>query len=160
MSKPQSPKRRKTAAEQPRPAGHVVGPPEILDAAARDKWAEVLPILQSRGDVDQGALDALAAYCAAWSQWRGAQEKVNELGLVVKSPTGFPQENPYAVIARKAQCELRRWADVLGLTPAARKRIGIARKKPDPAEPAKDSLDTQIRLFQLERSLKQGRAAS
>jgi P27 family predicted phage terminase small subunit len=90
-------------------------PPEILDAQARAKWAELLPILETRGEVDTSTLDALAAYCQAWSRWQSAEGQVNALGAVVKSPAGFPVQNPYLAVAAAAQRQMRQWADVLGL---------------------------------------------
>jgi P27 family predicted phage terminase small subunit len=106
--------------------------PDYLDAQARGKWAGVYGILQARGEIDTGTLDALACYCAAWGQWRAADEKVTELGLVVKSPAGFAQENPYLAVARKAQTELRRWGDVLKITPKSKK--GAASNRPTKAK--------------------------
>ena len=90
-------------------------PPEHLDAQARRKWAEVFPILQERGNLDAGSLDALAAYCSAWSRWTAAEQQVNTLGTVVKSPAGFPVANPYVGIAAAAQRQMRQWGDAMGL---------------------------------------------
>lgn len=95
-------------------------PPEHLDAAAVAKWRELLPILESRGDLDQGTLDALAAYATAWSRWLAAEIKVSELGAVVKSAAGFAIANPYVAIAAASQRQLRQWATELKLTPKAR----------------------------------------
>lgn len=95
--------------------------PEHLDAQARAKWTAVYAILQGRGELDTGTLDALACYCSAWSQWLASEAQVKTLGLVVKSPAGFAQENPFLAIARKAQTELRRWGDVLKITPKSKK---------------------------------------
>jgi P27 family predicted phage terminase small subunit len=101
---------------------NVSNAPKHLDDEARRKWAEVFAILQSRGEpLDAGTLDALSCYCSAWSQWLMAEAQVKALGLVVKSPAGFAQENPYLSVARKAQTELRRWGDVLKLTPKSKK---------------------------------------
>lgn len=97
--------------------------PSHLDKQAKAKWREVVVVLQLRGDdLDAGTLDALAAYCVAWSQWLAAQAQVATLGLVVKSPAGFPAENPYLTVARKAQAALRQWGEVLGITPKSRRR--------------------------------------
>ncbi len=39
---------------------------ELLGDRAKYKWAEVLPILQARGDkLDAGTLDALSCYASA-----------------------------------------------------------------------------------------------
>jgi phage terminase small subunit len=55
-------------------------------------------------------LDALAAYCQAWSRWTAADAKVNELGAVVKSPAGFAVPNPCLALAAQAQRQMRQWA--------------------------------------------------
>lgn len=96
--------------------------PEHLDDVAKAKWAEVYPILEGRGDVNQGTLDALAAYCSAWSRWTAAEQQVNALGPVVKSPAGFPVANPYAAAAAAAQRQMRQWATELQITPRSRGR--------------------------------------
>jgi P27 family predicted phage terminase small subunit len=95
-------------------------PPAHLDGEARQKWAEVLPILQARGDVDAAALDAAAAYCQAYSRWTAAEAKVSELGPVVKSPAGVAVQSPYLAVAAAAQRQMRQWGDALRLTPKAR----------------------------------------
>ncbi len=91
--------------------------PAHLDADAKAKWTELVGTLP---DQQQGTLDALAAYCQAWSRWTAAEAKVQELGAVVKSPQGFPAANPYVAIAQQAQRMMRQWAAELRLTPAAR----------------------------------------
>lgn len=96
-------------------------PPEHLDTQARRKWREVVAILEERGEpLDAGALDALAAYCVAWSQWLTAQAKVAELGTVIKTPSGVAAVSPYVGVAAQAERRLRQWGDALRLTPKAR----------------------------------------
>ena len=108
-------------------------PPAHLDAVAAEKWRQVYAIIVKRGDdLDAGVLDALACYCSAWSQWLSAEAKVKELGLVCKSAAGFAQENPFLSVARKAQTELRRWGDVLKITPKSKKGT----RSPSTAKPA------------------------
>jgi len=97
-------------------------PPQHLDEQSRAKWSELLPILERRGDVDGGTMDALSCYCSAWSRWTAAEAKVSELGTVVKSPAGFPVANPYVSIAAAAQRQMRQWALELRLTPKSRGR--------------------------------------
>ncbi|NLF09395.1 MAG: phage terminase small subunit P27 family, partial [Pirellulaceae bacterium] len=97
-------------------------PPQHLDQAAIAKWQEIIVILETRGDLDQGTLDALSCYCSAWSRWTAAEQQVNALGPIVKSPTGFPVANPYVAIAAAAQRQMRQWGGELRLTPKARGR--------------------------------------
>lgn len=107
-------------------------PPEHLDDQAAAKWAEVVAILEDRGDaLDAGTLDAATAYASAYSRWRAAEKKVQELGAVVKSPAGFAVENPYVGIARKAEIAMRQWAGELRLTPKTRGKT----KPPEDGEP-------------------------
>jgi P27 family predicted phage terminase small subunit len=101
--------------------------PEHLDEQARVKWAELLPILQDRGDeLDAGTLDALSCYCQAWSRWTAAEAQVSMLGAVVKSAAGFAIANPYVAIAAAAQRQMRQWAAELKLTPKTRGRAASA----------------------------------
>ncbi|MEI8373697.1 MAG: P27 family phage terminase small subunit [Planctomycetota bacterium] len=88
-------------------------PPQHLDEQARAKWAETLPILEARGEPDQGSLDALAGYCLAWSRWTAAEAQVNALGPVVKSPAGFAVANPYVALAAAAGRQMRAWSTEL-----------------------------------------------
>ena len=97
-------------------------PPEHLDQQAQRKWAEVFPILETRGDIDAGTLDALAAYAVAYSQWVQAQEKIAELGSVVKSAAGFAIVSPYVTVAAQAERRMRQWGDTLRLTPKSKSR--------------------------------------
>lgn len=113
-------------------------PPEHLDDEARRKWAEVLAILDGRGEaLDAGTLDAIACYASAWSQWVQAAAQVKTLGMVVKSPAGFAQENPFLSVARKAQTELRRWGDVLKVTPKSKTKGTTGGPKTRATAPAK-----------------------
>jgi len=87
--------------------------PEHLDDEARRKWAELWPIVSQREKIDEGTLDALGAYCLAYSRWTEAEAKVNELGRVIKSAAGFAVVNPYLAVAAQAQRQMRQWATEL-----------------------------------------------
>lgn len=99
-------------------------PPKHLDADARAKWKELVGTLP---DQEQGTLDALAAYCAAWSRMVVAEAKVAELGAVVKSPQGFPVANPFLAVLQQERRAVRQWGETLRLTPKSRS----SRRKPD-----------------------------
>ena len=72
--------------------------PEHLDEQAHIKWQELAPTLDT---TQQGVADALAAYCVSFSRWTQAEQQVGLLGLVVKSPAGFPVENPYLGVSKQ-----------------------------------------------------------
>ena len=80
-------------------------PPKHLCKIGRAKWRELLPILEARGDVDQGVLDLLSCYCQAWSRWlqaeddqdrirwlRAIRQLAGELRLTPKSRTAKPKD--------------------------------------------------------------------
>jgi P27 family predicted phage terminase small subunit len=120
-------------------------PPAHLDEQARAKWADVLPILAERGELDPGTLDALAVYCQAWARWTAAESKVSELGTVVKSPAGFAVPNPYLSVAKDSQRTMRQWGAELGLSPAARKRIKTKPTETAKPTPGRGLLDELLR---------------
>ena len=97
-------------------------PPNHLDEQSRAKWSEVFPVLETRGDLDAGTLDALACYCVAYSQWKAATAKVDELGQVIRSAAGFAVVSPYVQVAAAAERRMRQWAAELKLTPKSRGR--------------------------------------
>ena len=105
--------------------------PKHLDDVAQAKWREIMPLLESRGDLDAASLDGLGIYCATWSRWLSAEAKVAELGPVVKSAAGFATENPYLHVAAAAQRQLRQWASALRLTPMTKRRRAKSAEEED-----------------------------
>jgi len=70
-------------------AAHDARTTDHLDPTAVAKWQEIAPTL----DITlPGTADALSAYCVSYSRWRAAEVQVAALGLIVKSPAGFPTE--------------------------------------------------------------------
>ena len=68
-------------------------------------------------------IDALSIYAVNFVRWREAISKVREMGMIVKSPKGYPIQNPFLAIANKAQ---RTCMDILtefGMTPSSRTRV-------------------------------------
>jgi P27 family predicted phage terminase small subunit len=86
--------------------------PEHLDTVARAKWQEIASTLDT---TQPGVADALAAYCVAYSRWTAAEQQVAALGLITRSPAGFPVENPYLGVVKRALIEMHRWGKELGI---------------------------------------------
>ena|SRR5664279_4665487 len=85
-------------------------PPSQLDAVGAAKWKEIagdLPALVES--------DLLLVYCETWSRWKTSQEQVKELGEVVKSPSGYPIQNPWLCICDKSLEQLLRTGKALGI---------------------------------------------
>ena len=96
-------------------------------------------MLKKLGLVSKVDQAALSIYCAAWARWIEAEAKVTEMGLVVKSPNGYPIQNPYLSIANTAAKQIRTLLAEFGLSPKARKRLTQPdTAPPKPATPADD----------------------
>lgn len=89
------------------PPGPPPDPPAHLDPVAAAKWRDV-----GREGMD---LDLLELYVTTWSRWKAADAKVQELGTVIKSPSGFPCQNPYLSIVNRAAADLLKIGRRLGL---------------------------------------------
>ena len=66
---------------------------------------------------------ALTLYCQAWSTMVSAQSHVRDNGAIVKSPNGYPIQNPYLSVANAAAKQLRGILSEFGLTPASRSKV-------------------------------------
>jgi P27 family predicted phage terminase small subunit len=92
--------------------GPIPNPPEHLDPVAVAKWLELAPTLDM---TRPGTADTLTLYVTAWTRWKAAEAKAAELGDVIKSPAGYPVQNPYLSIANKALDQLLKIGKRLGI---------------------------------------------
>jgi P27 family predicted phage terminase small subunit len=130
-------KRKLNASEPEIPTTSAMfdSPPEELltDSVARDEWMRSAPMLRDRKVVTDAERGALIALCQQWSIYQQAVQKWGTMGMVVKSPSGYPIVNPYMGIANKALANcLKLWSE-LGLTPSSRSRVQTV-QTPDDAD--------------------------
>jgi P27 family predicted phage terminase small subunit len=89
-------------------------------------------------------LQMLGAYCQNRATWRTAVETLATVaasdplmhGLLVRSADGNPRRNPLVKIAQDASAAMLRFANELGIGPAARARIAAGGWEP-PRGPSK-----------------------
>ena len=62
-------------------------------------------------------------YCDAYARWKEATDFLNERGLFFITPSGYPQQFPQVAIAQNYSKLMHKYAQELGLTPAARSRL-------------------------------------
>jgi P27 family predicted phage terminase small subunit len=114
--------------------------PEWLTEPAKLEWQRVLPELAKAGRLATLDRAALAAYCQCFAHWQVAEQFLAEHGSVVvlrndKGEVKGAVPAPQHTIACKMLDKMRAFAIELGLTPAARKRLGKGTKadaKPNP----------------------------
>ena len=116
----------------PEIAVEIPKPPRDLDKRARAAWRYYAPLLAEMRTIGLADREALACYCAAVSRRERAEEELAKTAPLVKSPSGYPVQNPWLAIANKAMEQMLKWGQELGLSPAARTRIKVAPKAAPP----------------------------
>jgi P27 family predicted phage terminase small subunit len=108
--------------------------PAHLNEEARKEWKRLTQLLKDQGLIALVDRACLAGLCVAWARWIKAEEKVEQLGEVLKSKkTGVLYPNPYLAIANKALEQINRFSALFGLNPSS--RIGLKTNPPVPSAP-------------------------
>jgi P27 family predicted phage terminase small subunit len=121
-----NPGRRPLNPHEAHPAVRIPSAPSELDDAAKKEWRRMSKILLRLGLLTEVDRAAFTGYCVAWSQWMGAMAQVQKLGPIIKSPTGFPIQNPYLAVANRAWKTVQGLLVEFGMTPASRSRVSAA----------------------------------
>jgi P27 family predicted phage terminase small subunit len=101
----------------------IPNPPEYLVDDEIDTFVSTAGKLARMRVMTEYDVDALAVYSVNFVRWKGATAKVREMGMIVKSPKGYPIQNPFLSIANKSQAEMLRILTEFGLTPSSRTRV-------------------------------------
>lgn len=126
--------------EIPAPS-ELPAPPEHLDVEACREWNRTGSLLLNSGLLTELDVGALAVYCAAYSRWVDAEERIRLHGPIVEAPgTGYPSQSPYLQIANTAMAQMLKIQAEFGMTPSSRTRVRPA-KVPDAA---RDPLEKYI----------------
>ena len=88
---------------------------------ARAEWDRVAPELHKAGFLTEAFAQQLAIYCVAVARWVEAETHLAEpgMGLLVRTPNGYPMQNPYLAISNKAMEQIRVFGSEFGMTPVA-----------------------------------------
>lgn len=113
---------------QPKKAPTVKNPPKYLDNRTKRHWRKVSRELHRCGLLTEIDYTALEMYCKAYSMWREAIDKIEEIGLVVVSKNKTVYQNPYVGIANKQFENMRKMMLEFGMTPSA--RAGLSAEPP------------------------------
>jgi P27 family predicted phage terminase small subunit len=108
--------------------------PERLNDVAKAEWDRIAPELYNLGLLTKIDTAALEAYCSAYARWLEAEDKIRELGMLVKAPSGYPIQTPYLSIANKAIEQIKAFLTEFGMTPSSRSRISVGAERKKPSE--------------------------
>jgi phage terminase small subunit len=68
--------------------------PDHLGTMASECWVHMVGLLSGSNVITELDLHGLELYCVSYENWRKAQQKVIELGAIVKSPkSGYPVQS-------------------------------------------------------------------
>lgn len=99
-------------------------PPEWLSAEARAEWDRVIPGLERLDLLKPEDRAVLATYCEVWSTLVDATALVRTDGILLTNPeNGRRYKNPALSAAEAAAAQLRTYAALFGLSPAAERNI-------------------------------------
>jgi len=134
-----NPGRRPLGPDEPTPpvVPETQAAPDWLDDGAKVEWGRLAPMLVREGVLTEMDLDALTAYCVAWSTWKDATQQIRRFGMVIKTggkttkgpdgkettTPGYPMQSPYISIANKAMAAMKGLMTEFGMTPSSRNRV-------------------------------------
>ena len=129
-----NPGKRELNKKEPKPAKKAPACPKWLAAEAKKEWRRLAKTMEAMGVLTEVDMAAFAGYCQAYARWKEAEERITDRGLVIRTPSGYPQQVPYISIAQQYLRLMNQFAEQFGLTPAARSRIIAAGESADTAD--------------------------
>ena len=118
-----NPGKRKLNENEPKPVKKAPPCPKWLEPEAKKEWRRLAKALEAMGVLTEADMAAFAGYCQSYARWKEAEERITDRGLVIRTPSGYPQQVPYISIAQQYLKLMQQFAEQFGLTPAARSRI-------------------------------------
>ncbi|WP_321907138.1 phage terminase small subunit P27 family [Paraburkholderia sp. J11-2] len=129
-----TPKRpKKSAVAGTVPQAETLKPPDFLDAIAKREFRRVAALMAASGSLCALDLALLSTYAVAFSRWKQAESELRNLSLTVRSKTNVEFQRPLIGIANSAARVMNAAAKELGLTPTARRTLGIVPSEPSDA---------------------------
>lgn len=110
---------------EPTPVVKAPRCPDYLDSEAKREWRKLAPILLRMRVLTEADYHSLANLCQAVSTMMKAQKKLNETGLLFKTPSGYVQQSPLLGIVNSSVDTITKLSREFGLTPAARVRLVV-----------------------------------
>ncbi len=134
---------RRLNPNEPEPTSRALCPAWLTDQA-REEWNRLAKELENLGLLSGLDQTALAAYCENFKRWRCAETHIEEGGLVVKAPSGYPVQNPWVAISNTAQGLMLKFLAEFGMTPSSRSKVNATPKSaPDALELLLSGFDTK-----------------
>lgn len=120
-----NPGKRALPAAEPKPESLPVSaePPAELSPIGKSHWCEYAPKLVRLGCLTNVDLPVFALACEKWAVIQEAETQIKLTGTIVRSPTGYPIQNPWVAIRNRAVEDYCKIVVHFGMTPVARVRL-------------------------------------
>lgn len=126
-----NPGKRSIEKDSVTPLNQIPDFPTHLSVEAKAEWMRIAPLLLQYRLVTDIDTAALALYCQAYGRWQQAESAIAKIrakggdddGLLVKSPSGYPIQNPYLAIVNRAMEDCHKYLQQFGMSPSARTRV-------------------------------------
>ena len=105
----------------------IMKPPSWLDSTAKKEWKRVVPQLLKIEVVGNLDFSAIAGYCAAFSGFKQTTEKLKSEPFTKMMPDGRVVENPLLRTQREFAAEMRKFADMSGMSISSRLKAAMAK---------------------------------
>ena len=109
--------------DEPKPKVKALACPSTLSKEAKKEWRRLCKEMEQQGVLTGWDMRIFEHYCDSYAKWKEATDFLNQRGLFYITPSGYPQQFPQVQIAQKYSVLMHKYAQELGLTPAARSRI-------------------------------------
>ncbi len=129
-----NPGKRELNRSEPKPTRKAPACPKWLEPEAKKEWRRLAKKMEAMGVLTEVDMAAFAGYCQSYARWKEAEERITDRGLVIRTPSGYPQQVPYISIAQQYLRLMNQFAEQFGLTPAARSRIIAGSENTDPTD--------------------------
>ena len=123
----------------------IIQPPSWLNSTiAKNEWKRVVPQLLEIDVAGNLDLEAVAGYCNAFANYRKATEQLSKEEFVIitedpKTGATLYKENPLVNVQIKWGTEMRKFADICGMTINARLKAAATKQKQE-----QDTIETQF----------------
>jgi len=112
--------------DEPKPKADKIRMPHGLTTEAKRHWPAFAKMLTEAGVLTNMDVTALAMMCEVYARWLHANDQLQNFGIVVKSPGGFPIQSPFLMVAHKSFEQLQKLLVEFGMTPSSRTRVTTA----------------------------------
>jgi P27 family predicted phage terminase small subunit len=109
---------------EPRASGALKDPPAWLTPAQQEGWRYAVENAPA-GLLKLLDRSALTVWVLAEEMHRSASEKIQQHGMLIKTPNGMPMPSPFVTIQHRQACIMLRAAAELGFTPSSRSQIVV-----------------------------------